>query len=425
MRKFNIFTFVVVFFVFSAVFLFAGAKKKEVKKEELIVYHWWTAGGEKEAIDAVFDLFREKYPDIKIIENPVAGGGGGVMRGQIKTMVMAGESPDTFQLTYGSGMLASFAEVLEPIDDLWEGLPFPPMIKEMGTVNGHQVAIPLNIMRNNCLWYNKKLVDKLGIDMPLTTFDEAYAAFEKIKRAGYIPYAVGAGSGQQFWWAHITEQIIVGVPHGGPDYLNKLYSGKANPSRDPAIRETLEIVKTLIDNGYINSDYSALTWDQASDLLMTEEAVFYQMGDWAKGHFTSAGWEPKVDFDYQPSPCTEGVFTLHLDGFSLCKGAPHKDAAIKWLKLLSTVEAETAFCPIKGATPPRLDAPIEMYDDISKDILNAFRDPSTKIVQSAWAQPPEAWLDVYGGVFSKFAENTDIEQGIKDYADGYMKVFGK
>jgi len=32
---------------------------------------------------------------------------------------------------------------------------------------------------------------------------------------------------------------------------------------------------------------------------------------------------------------------------------------------------------------------------------------------------------VYGGVISKFVESLDIEQGIKDYADGYRKVFGK
>jgi len=423
MRKFIIFVLVVMLCVFSGTLLFGGAE--EVKKEELIIYHWWTAGGEKEAIDAVFELFREKYPNIEIIENPVAGGGGGVMRGNIKTMVMAGESPDTFQLTYGSGMLASFAEVLEPIDELWEGLPFPEIIKEMGTVNGHKVAIPLNIMRCNCLWYNKKLVDELGIMLPLKDFDEFFTACEKIKKAGYIPCAVGAGAGQQFWWALITEQVIVGTPSGGPEYLDKLYSGKADPAHDPAIRETLEFVKKLVEKGYINSDHSALTWDQGSDLLMTDEAVFYPMGDWAKGHFTSAGWKPKVDFDYQPSPGTGGSFTLNLDGFTLCKGAPHKDAAIKWLTLLSSVEAETAFCPIKGATPPRLDAPIDMYDDISKDILKAFRDPSTKIVEGTFSGPPEAWLDVYGGVISKFVESLDIEQGIKDYADGYRKVFGK
>ena len=55
---------------------------------------------------------------MKIVENPVAGGGGGIMRAQIKTMIMAGNPPDTFQLTYGTGMLSSFVTVLQPIDDI-------------------------------------------------------------------------------------------------------------------------------------------------------------------------------------------------------------------------------------------------------------------------------------------------------------------
>ena len=425
MKKLLVIIFIALMVLAFPSTIFSKGQQEEKAGDELIIYHWWTAGGEKEAIDALFALFNEQYPDIKIIENPVAGGGGGTMRGQIKTMVMANQSPDTFQLTYGTGMLASFAEIIEPIDELFENFPVPEMVKYMGTVDGHQVSIPINIMRNNCLWYNKKLVNELGVDVSFKNFDEFYTACEKIKNAGYIPYAIGAGGGQQFWWAQITEQVILGALHGGPDYIDKLYSGMADPSNDPAIREMFEFVKTIIDRGYINSDYSALTWDQASDLLMTEKAVFYQMGDWAKGHFTSAGWKPKVDFDYVVSPGTEGFFTLHFDGFSLCKGAPHPDAVMKWLKLLTTAEAENAFCTIKGATPPRLDAKIDAYDDISKDILKDFRDPNTKIVQSAWAQPPEAWLGMYGSLFSGFAENTDIEKGIQDYTKAYKKVFNK
>lgn len=391
---------------------------------KLIIYHWWTAGGEKEAIDAVFDLYRTVYPNIEIVENPVAGGGGGIMRAQIKTMIMAGNAPDTFQLTYGSGMLKSFVDVLEPIDDIWGDLPVPAKIKEMGTINGHQYGIPLNIMRNNCLWYNKELVDKIGIAMPLATLDDMFAAFAKVKAAGYVPYAVGAGAGQEFWFAHIFEQFVLAVPDGGPDYLERLYAGKADPANDPAIREVLEAWKRLKDNGYVNTDYGALTWDQAADLLVANKAVFYQMGDWAKGHFNSVGWKSGVDFGYQPSPGTDGMFTLHLDCFVLPKGAPHPISAAKWLSLLTTKEAETAFCPIKGATPPRLDAFTDMYDVISQDILAAFRDPNTRIVESAWAAPPEAWLGAYGSMLSGFFENPDVEQGVKDFAEAYEIVFG-
>ena len=391
--------------------------------DQLINYHWWTAGGEKEAIDAVFALYQTVYPQIELVENPTSGGGGGIMRAQIKNMILAGNAPDTFQLTYGSGMLASFVDALEPIDDIWGDLPVPAKIKEMGTIDGHQYGIPLNIMRNNCLWYNTKLVKEIGIQMPLNTLDDFFAACEKAKDAGYAAYAIGVGAGQEFWFAHIFEQFLLAVPHGGPAYLEKLYNGEADPANDPAIREVLEAWKRLKENGYVNADYGALTWDQAGDLLVSEKAVFCQMGDWMKGHFTSLGWTSGVEFDYQPSPGTDGMFTLHLDCFVLPKGAPHPTAAHKWLSLLATKEAETAFCPIKGATPPRLDAFTDMYDVISQDILTAFRAPSTTIVESAWAAPPEAWLGTYGSMLSGFFEKPDVDQGVNDFAEAYDIVF--
>ncbi|MBM3702899.1 MAG: extracellular solute-binding protein, partial [Actinobacteria bacterium] len=129
MKKYSILALVVVF-VFSMVLMSVGCKEEAAPAEEvaveeeapaeeveeaveeevpvegeLTVYHWWTAGGEKEAIDALFAAFLEEYPDVEIVENPVAGGGGDVMRAQIKTMIMAGEPPDTFQITYGTGMI--------------------------------------------------------------------------------------------------------------------------------------------------------------------------------------------------------------------------------------------------------------------------------------------------------------------------------
>jgi glucose/mannose transport system substrate-binding protein len=403
--------------------MFIPAMNVVANDTELTVYHWWTAGGEKEAIDAVFDLYHTVYPGIKLIENPTAGGGGGIMRAQIKTMIMAGNAPDTFQLTYGSGMLASFVDALEPIDDIWGNIPVPTKIKEMGTIDGHQYGIPLNIMRNNCLWYNKKLVDKIGIEMPLRSLEDFFAACEKAKAAGYAAYAIGAGAGQEFWYAHIFEQFLLAVPNGGPVYLEKLYSGEADPGNDPAIREVLEAWKYLKESGYVNTDYGALTWDQAGDLLISDRAVFCQMGDWMKGHLTSAGWKATVDFGYQPSPGTDGMFTLHLDCFVLPKGAPHPIAARKWLSLLATKEAETAFCPIKGATPPRLDAFTDMYDEVSQDILAAFRNPNTIIVESAWAAPPEAWLGAYGSMLSGFFERPNVDQGVKDFAETYSIVF--
>jgi hypothetical protein len=64
-----------------------------------------------------------------------------------------------------------------------------------------------------------------------------------------------------------------------------------------------------------------------------------------------------------------------------------------------------------------------MYDVISQDILAAFRDADTVIVESAWAAPPEAWLGAYGSMLSGFFERPDVDQGVRDFAETYEIVF--
>src|SRR5512147_229585 len=45
------------------------------QQAKLEIFHWWTAPGEREAADAMFKAFKDAYPDIEVVENPVPGGG--------------------------------------------------------------------------------------------------------------------------------------------------------------------------------------------------------------------------------------------------------------------------------------------------------------------------------------------------------------
>lgn len=393
-------------------------------ENDLIVYHWWTAGGEKEAIDALFDAFTEKYPEINIVENPVSGGGGAQLRSQIKTNIMAGNPPDTFQLTYGRGMVGSYTSVLQPIDKYLEDFNVPDEVFTWGEVDGKMYGVPLNLMMNNCLWYNIDLIEELDINMPIKNADDFLAECKKIKNAGYIPLAIGAGMGQQYWLGTLFETIFVSLPEGNAQLLRDYYDGNLVPSESQAFTKSLEYIKKLVDNDYINSDYSALTWDQGADLLANDKAVFYLLGDWVKGHYTSMGMKPNVDFGYQPFPGGEDVFIGHADCFVLPKGV-EKDTAIKWIKFLTTVEAENTFCPIKGATPPRLDAPVEgIYDSISQEILAHFRNENVNKVLSQFGAPPESYMDVFGPEFSEFFNNPEINTETLDRFDkAYNEVF--
>ena len=187
-----------------------GVKGEPVRPQnDLILYHWWTAGGEKQAIDAVADGFKKKYPEVNVIQNPVAGGGGMVMQAQIKTMIMAGQSPDTFQVLLGTGQLQQWINVLEPIDEYGDSYQVADILKDMVTSGGHQYGIPLNIHTSNIMWYNKKLAAALGVQMPFSSLDELYQICEKAKQAGYVPIAFGAAASQKLWWIHLAGQFPI------------------------------------------------------------------------------------------------------------------------------------------------------------------------------------------------------------------------
>src|SRR6516225_1987772 len=58
--------------------------------QKLEIFDWWTAGGEREAMVTMFKVFKEKYPNVQIVENPVAGGGGVSHRVVLQARLAAG-----------------------------------------------------------------------------------------------------------------------------------------------------------------------------------------------------------------------------------------------------------------------------------------------------------------------------------------------
>src|SRR5437879_7886010 len=64
-------------------------------QQQLVIYHWWTAGGERQAMQVIFDAFTKKNPSTKIVDNPVAGGGGITLKTVLLGMLAAKIPPDT------------------------------------------------------------------------------------------------------------------------------------------------------------------------------------------------------------------------------------------------------------------------------------------------------------------------------------------
>lgn len=343
----------------------AGEKKLEV-------FSWWTSGGEGAALDALFSNYKKQYPDVEIVNAAVAGGGGSAARPVLQTRLAGGNPPDTWQSHPGYELLGQYVVpgYCEEITDLyksdgWDKV-FPKALVDLMSKDGKTYAVLAGVHRGNVLWYNKKLLDKNGITIgEKFGFDEFFAACDKLRLAGI--HALGVGDSGIWASAQLFENTLLGVV--GPQGWTDLFSGKMKWD-DPKVKEAMTYFSKMQDN--VNPDHSALSWDQAVGALMEGKVAFTSMGDWAYGEFIKAHKQEQVDFGWAAHPGTDGAFVIVADGFTLAKGAPHREAALAWLKSIGSKEAQEVFNPLKGSIPARTDVDKSKFDAYHQWSMSGF-----------------------------------------------------
>src|ERR1700724_1691893 len=392
----------------------AGEKKLEV-------FSWWTSGGEAAALDALFSVYKKQYPGVEIINATVAGGGGSAARPVLQTRLAGGNPPDTWQSHPGWEMLGQYVEpgYCEPITELYQSdgwdKAFPKALVDLLSKDGKTYGVLAGVHRGNELWYNKKLLEKNGITIgePLS-FDDFFAACDKLKTAG-IP-ALGVGDSGIWASAQLFENTLLGVI-GGQGWID-LFSGKMKWD-DPKVKEAMQYFAKM--QNYLNPDHANLSWDQAVAELMEGKVAFTSMGDWADGEFIKAGKKEQEDFGWVNHPGTDGSFIIVADGFTLAKGAPHKDAAIAWLKSIGSKEAQEAFSPLKGSIPARTDVDKSKFDGYHQWSMAEFA--KDKLVPSCahGEAAPAAFQDALNAAVTSFMS----EKNAENFADALVQAAGK
>jgi len=312
-------------------------------ERKLEVFSWWTSGGEAAALNVLFKVYKKQNPGVEIINATVAGGAGFAARPVLQTRLAGGKPPDTWQTHPGQELLDQYVGpgYCEAITELyksegWDRVFPKELVVDLLTKDLKIYAVLVGIHRGNILWYNTKLLEKNGIKVgDQLSFDQFFAACDKLKASG-IP-ALGVGDSGIWASAQLFENTLLGVI--GPKGWTDLFSGKMHWD-NPRVREAMKLFAKMQD--YVNPDHSALSWDQAIKALMEGKVAFSSMGDWAYGEFVKAHMKEKEDFGWVCHPYTDDYFVIIADGFTLAKGAPHKEAALAWLKMVGSKEAQEA-----------------------------------------------------------------------------------
>ncbi|CCU80124.1 Predicted beta-glucoside-regulated ABC transport system, sugar binding component, COG1653 [Halanaerobium saccharolyticum subsp. saccharolyticum DSM 6643] len=393
--------------------LFVSSFSVMAQDEEVEIFSWWTGGGEEEGLNALIELFNEEYPDVEVINATVAGGAGSNAKAVLKTRMVGGNPPDSFQVHGGAELVDTYVEtgMMQPITGLLEewGVKdkFNQQILEMSSYEGEYYSIPVNVHRSNATFYNKEVLAENNVEPPtdLASFKDALA---KLDEAGVVPLALGDTNK---WPAgQVFETLLVATL--GPDGYNGLWNGET-AADDPAIREALVHFKDLMQ--YVNEDHSALTWQDATQMVHEGEAAFNIMGDWAEGYLKTLGWTPGEDFGWMPVPGTEGSFVVVTDTFGLPKGAPNPENAKKWLKIIASKEGQDTFNPIKGSIPARLDADKSKYDPYLTDTMDDFANDTLtpSIVHGSAA--PEGFITAMNDTINSFITTGDVDQAFENF----------
>jgi glucose/mannose transport system substrate-binding protein len=371
-------------------------------ENKLEIFSWWTGGGEADGLAQMFKIYSQKYPDTEIINATVAGGAGSNAKAVLKTRMLGGDPPDSFQVHAGQEIAGWVkADKMEPLDDLyasegWDKV-FPKDLLDILKVDGHYYSVPVNIHRSNVLWYNKQVFADNNLTAP-KTFDDFFTVAEALKAKNITPLALG-DSGP---WAaaHLFEDVLVGTL--GQEGYNGLWTGGTGWD-DPKVTEALENFKKML--AYVNDDHSALSWDQAAQYVIDGKAAMTIMGDWTDGYFTSKDF---TGYGWAPSPGTEGIFVMLSDSFGLPKGAPHRENARNWLKVCGSFEGQEAFNPLKGSIPARTDGGKAQYNEYLQSAMKDWA--SNKLCPSVahGAAAPEGWATAYVDAIGLFVTKQDV-----------------
>ncbi|WP_321992223.1 extracellular solute-binding protein [Marispirochaeta aestuarii] len=373
---------------------------------KLEIFSWW-AGDEGPALEALIDLFTENNPRVEVINATVTGGSGVNAKAVLKTRMLGGDPPDSFQVHAGQELIGTWVAAermldLTPLfeDQGWMDVFPEDLINLIGTENGIW-SVPVNVHRSNVMWYIPEKLEEWGIEAP-ESWDDFLEIAGDIEAQGVVPLSLATN-----WTVnHLWESVALGVL--GPDKYDALWEGELDWTSPEAIK-VWETLDRILD--YVNEDFASLSWQQATDMVVEGDAAFNVMGDWAAGYMsTTLGLAPNEDYAWVASPGTDGIFMFLADSFGFPKGVKNEAAALAWLKACGSREGQDTFNPLKGSISARTDSALSKYNDYSKSAAEDFAD--NRIVGSLahGVTANEGFMNDFATVMEMFLKSRNPEQ---------------
>lgn len=399
--------------------LLLGAAPLAATAEELIVYHGWSSKAEVAALNILQSALNEKGHTWKDLAIPHNSG----VNVSIVNMVTGGDPPNAF-VTSDPHIFRDLAglglerDLTDYYKEIGAADGFFPIVRELSTVDGKMVKVPLFLHIDGMVYWNMDVAKKAGVDPTAwKSVDEMIADFPKIKEAGFVPAAVG---GQAFQVGYLFHAMVAAI--AGPDIYNRIYSETPDPTAfdTPEVRKAIEVVRAFSLEATPESENRP--WNETTNTVISGQALFHIMGDWMKGEWLAAGKVPGVDFGCQVIPGSLAVPVTSdamgiLGGQSAEKDKAELDLVAAFVDPIVSAKANQQ----KGSTSPRADAPTEYRDACNQVAMDAMNKPNGavknpfNVITGDWNNG--IWTAMYNFWSDKNLTTDDAVAELKDAYD--------
>lgn len=265
-----------------------------------------------------------------------------------------------------AGLLRDLTDIAEA--EGWRDVIYPSSLLDSCTLDGRIYCVPVNIHSWQWLWLSNKAFEDAGVAVP-TNWDEFVAASDALRAAGKVPLALGG----QSWQASGAFNVLM-VALAGPDVLVDIYGNKN--AELAAGEEMARVFKAAADARAMSQGSSVQDWNQATNLVITDQAGGQIMGDWAQGEFQVAGEVAGEDYTCLPGLGVNALIDTAGDAFyfPVVDDPEVQQAQAELASLMVSPEVQVAFNLKKGSLPIRGDVDLAAANDCMKkglDILAA------------------------------------------------------
>lgn len=308
--------------------VFAG----EGEKTKIRMTYW----NSEDTVQALLDYLAENVPDVEIEYQFIDNSNYDTI---VDTQLSAEEGPDIICESPGSALKHARLGYLEKLDDL--GGKYSDAGTSVYSYDGSVYALP-GISWFEGIYYNKTMFEENEIELP-ATFDEYIEVCKKFQEKDIIPLAAGLKSWEPMLknsMAFVTAEYL--STEEGKTFGEKYRNEEA--TLDGTWNTYLEKWSEMIKEGVYTTDMTGIDHDQALEQFATGQAAMFCSGPWDLETIQSKN--PDLVIDMMPFYGTEASDGWLIGGpgcgFAVNANSKNKEAAMKVVEALSTVEGQAA-----------------------------------------------------------------------------------